>query len=110
MPQQCGWANSMRWLLTGDEFGAEEALRIGFVQEVHGTPLERAVAIAEVVAAQAPLGVRATLASSRLAQSAGADAAAPRLLPDLKPILQSEDVKEGIQSFVERRQAQFRGK
>ena len=34
LPRQTGWGNAMRWLLTGDEFDAEEATRIGLVQEV----------------------------------------------------------------------------
>ena len=48
-PQALGWGNAMRFLLTADEFGAEEALRIGLVQEVvaPGEQLERASALAE---------------------------------------------------------------
>src|SRR3954469_24514145 len=104
MPREIGWGNAMRWLLTGDELGADEALRVGLVQEVvePGAQLERAVAIAERIAAQAPLGVRATLASSRLAIDDEAHAAA-RLMPDLKPIMASDDAGEGVMSFVERR-------
>jgi enoyl-CoA hydratase/carnithine racemase len=102
----------MRWLLTGDEFGADEALRIGLVQEVVGRDdlLARAVELANVIAAQAPLGVRATIASARLAFDEGEDAAARRLLPDLQPILASDDAREGVQSFIERRAAVFRGR
>ena len=112
LPREVGWGNAMRWLLTGDEFDAAEALRIGFVQEVvdPGKELERAAALAEVIAQQAPLGVYATLASSRLEASAGEEVAAARLLPDLQPIMKSDDVKEGIQSFVERRVARFTGR
>ncbi len=33
-PAQLGWGNAMRFLLTAEEFGAAEALRIGLVQEV----------------------------------------------------------------------------
>src|SRR5215217_2737994 len=33
-PQVAGWGNAMRWILTGDEFDAHEALRIGLVQEL----------------------------------------------------------------------------
>jgi enoyl-CoA hydratase/carnithine racemase len=46
MPQAFGWGNAMRYLLTGDEFDAHEALRLGLVQEVIpvGQQLERAVA------------------------------------------------------------------
>lgn len=111
-PREVGWANAMRWLLTGDEFDAAEAYRIGLVQEVvdHGAQLERAVALAEVIAAQAPLGVYATLASSRYALPATETTAADRLLPDLAPVLASDDVQEGLRAFVERRPGRFRGR
>lgn len=112
MIQEVGWGNAMRYLLTADEFGPEEALRIGLVQEVAepGKHLERAIAIAETIAAQAPLGVQASLASARIARIQGDKAALARLLPDLVPIMRSEDVKEGVQSFIERRQARFTGR
>lgn len=55
------------------------------------------------------LGVRATLASARLAMTRGEEEAIRRLAPDLAPILQSEDAQEGLQSFIERRQAHFKG-
>jgi enoyl-CoA hydratase len=111
MPREVGWANAMRWLLTGDEISAEEAHRIGLVQELvePGEQFDRAVEIAARIAAQAPLGVRATLASSRLALADEAHAAA-RLLPDLAPIMISDDVREGVASFLERRQARFTGR
>ncbi|CDF84990.1 enoyl-CoA hydratase [Pseudomonas knackmussii B13] len=34
LPQTAGWGNAMRWLLTGDEFDAHEAYRLGLVQEI----------------------------------------------------------------------------
>lgn len=109
--REAGWGNAMRYLLTGDEFDAHEAWRIGLVQEVvaPGQQLDRALALAEIVAAQAPLGVRATLASARLAITAGELEAARRLGPDLQPIFASDDAREGVQSFIERRQAHFTG-
>lgn len=111
-PREVGWANAMRWLLTGDEFDAAEALRIGLVQEVTapGEQLARATALAEVIAAQAPLGVYATLASSRAALPADERAAAERLLPDLRPLMTSDDVQEGLRAFAERRPGRFQGK
>lgn len=110
-PREVGWGNAMRWLLTGDEFDAAEALRIGLVQEVvdDGVQLERAVAIAEVIAAQAPLGVYATLASSRSAIPAAEIAAGARLMPELMPIMKSADVQEGLRAFLERRPGRFTG-
>ena len=57
----------MRFLLTAEEFGAAEALRIGLVQEVvpAGAHVTRAAELAQLIARQAPLGVQATLASAR---------------------------------------------
>ena len=101
----------MRYLLTADEFSAQDAYRMGLIQEVvpTGKQVERAVELAETIAAQAPLGVRVTLASARLAREDEAEAA-QRLLPDLLPIMQSEDAREGLTSFLERRQGRFTGR
>ena len=112
MVQEFGWGNAQRYLLTGDEFDAQEALRIGLVQEVVplGQQFERGLALAEKIARQAPLAVYASLKSSRLSMEQGALAAIARLLPDLQPIMGSDDVKEGVQSFLERREARFQGR
>lgn len=110
---QLGWGNAMRFLLTGEEFGAEEAHRIGLVQEVvePGRQLDRATEIARLVAEQAPLGVQGTLANARVAQRAEQERAAAEHLRGLMPgILASEDAAEGLQSFVERRPARFTGR
>jgi enoyl-CoA hydratase/carnithine racemase len=111
-PQVAGWGNAMRWLLTGDEFDAREAHRIGLVQEVveRGRQLERALALAATVAKQAPLGVQATLASARQTLHEGPEAAAKSLLPRLLQLVGSEDAAEGVQSFIERREARFTGR
>ena len=68
------------------------------------------ISVAERIARQALLGVRATLASARLALAEGEAEAARRLLPDLQPLMGSEDVKEGVASFLGRREANFAGR
>ncbi|TVP54827.1 MAG: enoyl-CoA hydratase, partial [Halomonadaceae bacterium] len=112
LPQEMGWSNAQRYLLTGDEWTAQQAYDWGMVQELvaPGEQLERALALAEKVANAAPMGVQGSLASSRLARDHGHEAAKARVFAELKPVMESEDVKEGIQSFLERREAQFKGR
>ena len=112
MPQQLGWGNAMRYLLTGDTFDAAEALRIGLVQELcePGQQVERALKIAQTIARQAPLGVRGTLRSARVALEMGPAAALAPMLADTRAIMTSEDAAEGLRSFVERREARFTGR
>jgi enoyl-CoA hydratase/carnithine racemase len=101
----------MMYLLTGDEFGAEEARRIHFVQEVveTGRDIERSTQIATRIAEQAPLAVAATRVNARLALHAGREAAIADINPRQAKLSASEDAAEGLRSFVERRAAQFRG-
>ena len=109
--QRSGWGNAMRYLLTGDYFDSAEAHRIGLVQEVvEGNPFDTALAIAETVAAQAPLGVYASLRNARKVLEAGEEAAKSDLLPTILKLMESEDAAEGLQSFLERRKAEFKGK
>src|SRR5579862_9677767 len=70
-PAQLGWGSAMRFLLTAEEFGAAEALRIALVQEgvPAGAHVQRAPDLAQVIAQQAPPGVQATLASARRTRS-----------------------------------------
>jgi len=111
-PARLGWGNAMRFLLTGEEFGAAEALRIGLVQEVvaPGKHVDRAKELAALIAQQAPLGVQGTLANARLADAEGEPAATAHLRSLLPKVLASEDAAEGLKSFLERRTATFTGR
>lgn len=112
LPQVAGWGNAMRWLLTGDRFDAQEALRIGLVQEVLPPDelLGKAIEIAKTVAKRAPLGVQATIRSSRTAERQGLDAAIAELLGIARELMDTEDAQEGIRSFLERREGEFKGR
>jgi enoyl-CoA hydratase len=114
LPRSTGWGNAMRWLLTGDEFDVEEALRIGLIQEI-ATDAAAAQATAREIAhtiadRAAPLGVAAVLASAHLAQSDGDAAAIARLRPEVRRLFGTADAAEGVQSFIERREARFQGR
>lgn len=113
-PQVAGWGDAMRWILTGDEFDVREALRMGLVQEIAADgrdALDRARAIARTIAEDAaPLGVGTILASAHRARDEGDRAAFDQLLPDVVKLFGTADAAEGVQSFVERRKAQFTGR
>jgi enoyl-CoA hydratase/carnithine racemase len=109
--REAGWGNAMRYMLTGDEWGAQEAWRLGLVQDVTppGQVLDHALALAEKIAAAAPLGVRATLASSRQALAADEATALAALPAEFARMLKSEDAKEFQRALEEHRAPAYRG-
>lgn len=111
MAQAGGYQNAMRWLLTGDEFDAEQARALGLVQEIvaPGQALDRAVALAERISAQAPLGVAATLQSVRLAQVDPA-AAAARIYDDVRALMSTKDAQTAVTAFIARETPVFEGR
>ena len=112
MVERAGWGNAQRYLLTGDEFGAVEALRLGLVQEVvaTGQQQQRALEIAERIAAQAPLAVRASLASSRIFLAHGPEAAIRQFHAEQARLMATADAAKGVRSFTERRAGRFTGR
>ena len=109
---RAGWGNAMYHLMLCDEFGAAEAYRIGLVQEVvpAGQQVERAMAVARLIAANAPLGVQVTKEAGRIYTEAGEAAAVAAVATIRERVMQTADAAEGIKSFVERRAAVFQGR
>ena len=110
--REAGWGNAMRYMLTGDQWGAEEAYRMGLVQYVTppGKQLDRALEVARKISAAAPLGVQATMASAHRALSEGQDAAFAALFPDLARLAQSDDHEEYFRALREKRPPAFHGR
>jgi enoyl-CoA hydratase/carnithine racemase len=109
--REAGWGNAMRYILTGEGWGADEAWRMGIVQEITplGQQLDRAVELAKKIAASAPLGVRATLASSHDALAAE-NAAFAALEGEFFRLLRSEDRQEFIRAERENRPPNYVGR
>jgi enoyl-CoA hydratase len=112
MAERAGMGNALLHLLTGDEFGAAEALRLNFVQKVvpAGEQLSEAVRIAEAIAAQAPLAVVATRLNVLKAVEHGPLEAMAEFVAVQQQLSRTEDAAEGVRSFVEKRPARFSGK
>ena len=111
MAERSGLGNAMLHLLTGDEFGAAEALRLNYVQKVvePAQVLREALQIAEQIAAQAPLAVVATRLNVLKALEDGPMASMGEFEATQKRLANSEDAAEGVRSFVEKRVARFTG-
>ena len=107
-----GKQRAMELVLTGRRIAAEEAHRLGIVNQVApaGEWLERAVELAEVVARRPPLAVRlgkqAVLAAEETPLTAGIDQ--ERRLFELA--MATDDRVEGMRAFLEKRKPDFRGR
>src|SRR6185437_5944777 len=107
-----GWGNAMYHLMLCDEFDASRALQIGLVQEVvpAGQQIVRAIEIAQRIARNAPLGLRAMKEAALKYIEAGESMAVAAIPAIHAKVMGTEDAKEGIRSFVERREARFQGR
>src|SRR3546814_11419568 len=105
-PQQMGWANAQRYLLTGDQWTAAESHRLGLVQEVVpvGEQYAKAREIAERIAKAAPLGVQAMLKATRLAAVEGEGKEIPTLFDIMITVTKTADATQSGTSFVHRRE------
>jgi enoyl-CoA hydratase/carnithine racemase len=110
-PRAAGWSDAMRYMLTGEEFSAAEALRMRLVSEVlpPSQLQERALAMAQSVAKAAPLGVQALLESAHQAQREGEAAALAALMPRLMGLLKTQDLREGVMAMMQKRAPVFKG-
>jgi enoyl-CoA hydratase len=110
--ERAGCGNAMRYLLTGDEFDAATALRLGLVQEMvpTGTQFGRALELAERIGRQAPLAVAEMIRSARTGVMHGWPAAAADSGPAQAILMRTEDAAEGLRSFHEKRESVFTGR
>ncbi len=109
LPRIIGYANATEWLLTGDMYTAQQALRVGLVQKVvpAGDELNQAVALAKKIATKGRLAIQYTM-----------EAVYEGLNKDIKDALKveakyfgkvsgTEDKKIGVSAFITKQQPKF---
>ena len=111
MVSRSGWGNAMRYLLTGDEFNAETARSLGFVQEIVDPGEERsfAMALAKRISGCAPLAVEAVIKNARSGLIDGETKAHRVFGTTQRTLVNTQDFEEGVKSFLQKREANFRG-
>lgn len=111
LKRQIPYAVAMEMLLTGRILDAEEALRWGLVTHVvpKGEGLAKAQQIAETIAACGPLSVAATKASAVETGWLPEDEARPIEGRHAARVTRSNDAKEGMKAFSEKRPPVFTG-
>jgi enoyl-CoA hydratase/carnithine racemase len=99
-------------LLTGRHISADEALRIGLIGEVvpDGQALQRALELAEMIAANAPLAVQAILRTIRQTEGMAEDEAFAVESRIGIEVFKSDDAREGPLAFTQKRRPVFHGR
>lgn len=113
LPRLVGKAKAMELILTGDIIGAEEALSIGLVNRVYPQKelMEQAFMLAEKIAKNAPLAVSYSKeAIVRGLESANMDDAIEVEADLFARCFETEDQKEGMGAFLEKKKPDFKGK
>jgi enoyl-CoA hydratase/carnithine racemase len=112
LSQIAGPANARDILISARTFGAEEAMQMGLLSrlvepdELEGNVREYATRMA----ANAPLTMAAAKATIREGLKDGVDQDQPRIAAMVAQCFDSEDYKEGVRAFLEKRPPRFQGR
>ncbi|CAM4260561.1 crotonase/enoyl-CoA hydratase family protein [Kibdelosporangium persicum] len=112
LPRQVPYTVACDLLLTGRHITAPEALQFGLIGHVvpDGQALAKALELANLIAANGPLAVRAILRTIRETEGMAENDAFKIDARLGMEVFQSEDAKEGPRAFAEKRTPRFRGR
>ncbi len=103
-----GYAKEL--ILTGRTVDADEALRVGLVQAVHDPVLEKALEVARLLATKSPIALSAAKALVNRALAGDHEENLGGEADWFGELFSSDDAKEGLTAFVEKREPRFTGR
>ena len=109
LPQRLGFARAMALCMTGDKLSATQAKEWGLIWDVSDNPLEAALAMASKMAA---MPTKALIATRRLLVAASANTFEQQAKLELEvqtELGHTHDYMEGVQAFIQKRVAVFKG-
>jgi enoyl-CoA hydratase/carnithine racemase len=112
LPRLVGWAKAAEIIFTGRTLDASQCLELGLVNKVVADDalLDEARALANEIAANAPLAVQGAKRMMRMALAEQFDDHVHHVYLQLLPLFQSQDFREGMKSFLEKRAPKFQGR
>ena len=112
LPRLIGWAKASEIIFTGKTLLAEECLELGLVSHMvnNNEVGEKSLEIARQISSRAPLAVQASKRMMRMGMNENFNDHVHHVFLQLLPLFQSDDFAEGMASFMEKREAEFKGK
>jgi enoyl-CoA hydratase/carnithine racemase len=112
LPRLVGWAKAAEIIFTGRTLDADQCLELGLVNKVVADDalLDEARALANEIAANAPLAVQGAKRMMRMALAEQFDDHVHHVYLQLLPLFQTSDFREGMKSFLEKREPKFQGR
>lgn len=109
LPKAVGLSQAMRMICSGTAVDGNEALRIGLVQEMAADPAVRAVEMAEKIASNGPIAVRAAKMAMKEGYQQSRDVQLAAEKKAYEKVLPTKDRLEGLKAFSEKRKPSYQG-
>ncbi len=112
LPRMVGWGKAAEIFFLGRTLDAQQSLELGLVNLVvpDGELMATAMEWAQEIAANAPMAVQSTKRMMRLGLDESFETTVDHVMGHLRQLFGTQDFKEGVASFIERRPGEFKGR